>query len=185
MLTPLKLVILLAGTIVILCFSLRSLRSFRSHGFYRFFAWLAMLVLILLNINYWFHDPLSLHQIISWLCLFISLLLVFSGVMALGSAGKPSNTRQDASLFEIEKTTVLVEQGAYRYVRHPLYGSLLFLAWGVFFKSPSWIGAALAVPATIFLTATAKVEETENIRYFGPGYKEYMKRTKMFIPFLF
>jgi protein-S-isoprenylcysteine O-methyltransferase Ste14 len=39
--------------------------------------------------------------------------------------------------------------------------------------------------ATLFLLATAKVEESENVRYFGTAYAEYMKRTKMFIPFLF
>jgi len=33
--------------------------------------------------------------------------------------------------------------------------------------------------------ATAKVEERKNIRFFGPVYEAYMKRTRMFIPFLF
>jgi protein-S-isoprenylcysteine O-methyltransferase Ste14 len=30
----------------------------------------------------------------------------------------------------------------------------------------------------------AKVEETENNRYFGVAYQAYRKRTKMFIPYL-
>ncbi len=85
----------------------------------------------------------------------------------------------------IEKTTELVTTGAYRYTRHPIYSSLLFLAWGVFFKRPSWVGGLLASSATLFLLATAKAEESENLGYFGPAYSEYMKRTKMFIPFLF
>ena len=59
------------------------------------------------------------------------------------------------------------------------------MAWGVFFKSPSGVGVGLAVLATIFLTATAKVEELENSRYFGAAYGKYMTRTKMFIPFVF
>ena len=69
--------------------------------------------------------------------------------------------------------------------RHPLYSSLLFLAWGTFFKHPSWIGVCLAVLATFFLTMTAKVEEGENISFFGDVYRDYMKQTKMFVPFLF
>ena len=84
-----------------------------------------------------------------------------------------------------EKTTALVTVGIYRYIRHPLYSSLLFLAWGIFFKDPSWPGGLLAVVATLFLVATARVEEAENVRFFGEEYKEYMKQTKMFIPFLF
>ena len=70
------------------------------------------------------------------------------------------------------------------YVRHPLYSSLLLLGWGAFFKNPSWIGLGLAACATLFLVATARVEETENVRYFGPEYREYMRRTRMFIPYL-
>jgi protein-S-isoprenylcysteine O-methyltransferase Ste14 len=55
----------------------------------------------------------------------------------------------------------------------------------VFFKNPSPAGGMLALAATLFLLLTAKVEEAECIQYFGPAYREYMTRTKMFVPFLF
>jgi len=71
------------------------------------------------------------------------------------------------------------------YIRHPLYSSLLFLAWGIFFKIPSWSGALLALMATLFLFATARADEAECIRFFGPAYEKYMKKTKRFVPFLF
>jgi protein-S-isoprenylcysteine O-methyltransferase Ste14 len=77
-----------------------------------------------------------------------------------------------------------VETGAYRYIRHPLYSSLLGLAWGVFLKWPSLSGVALALVATAALITTAKVEEGENLAKFGPVYHDYMRRTKMFVPFL-
>lgn len=38
---------------------------------------------------------------------------------------------------------------------------------------------------SIFLVATAKVEETENLNRFGVDYADYMKKTRLFIPFLF
>jgi len=44
---------------------------------------------------------------------------------------------------------------------------------------------ALAIIATGFLVATAKVEERENIERFGEEYRTYMTRTRRFIPFLF
>lgn len=180
-----KLGVFVLATAGILYTSRASLRSLRSHGLYRFFAWEAILVLALLNLDHWFDDPFSLPQSISWLCLCLSLFLVVRGVQLLRSMGKPDDTRMDPSLLGMEKTTTLVTVGAYRYIRHPLYSSLLFLAWGVFFKSPSWIGGGLALVATLCLTATAKVEEAENTRYFGAVYKEYKKKTKMFIPFVF
>ena len=85
----------------------------------------------------------------------------------------------------IEKTTHLVTNGAFMYIRHPLYSSLLLLAWGVFLKHPSSVGGGVVLGATVFLLATAKVEEAENIRYFGAAYRAYMQTTKMFIPFVF
>lgn len=162
-----------------------SLRSLRSHGFYRLFAWESILILILLNLDYWFYEPFSPRQIISFLLLSVCTYLVIHGVLLLRKVGKPDNKRSDPSLIGIEKTTELVTVGAYRYIRHPIYSSLLFLAWGAFFKHPSWAGISLAVAATFFLTMTARTEEAENIRYFGEAYQNYMKKTRMFIPFLF
>jgi len=59
------------------------------------------------------------------------------------------------------------------------------LAWGAFLKFPSWLGVGLAFVATLFLNAAAKAEELENVRYFGEEYREYMKTTKRFIPFVY
>ena len=84
-----------------------------------------------------------------------------------------------------EKTSKLVTVSLYGYIRHPLYGSLFFLGWGMFFKSPSWLDVGLALLCTFFLFTTARMEEAENIKYFGNEYIEYMQRTKMFIPFVF
>jgi protein-S-isoprenylcysteine O-methyltransferase Ste14 len=162
-----------------------SLRQPRSHGFYRFFAWEAILALAVLNIEVWFRNPLSWHQIISWVLLVISGFLVIHGVQLLRKIGKQDSQRDDSPMLEFEKTTALVTTGAYCYIRHPLYSSLLFLAWGIFFKSPSWLGGGLALAATFFLVATARAEETEDVRFFGPAYQEYISQTRMFIPFLF
>jgi protein-S-isoprenylcysteine O-methyltransferase Ste14 len=122
---------------------------------------------------------------LSWLLLAVSLFLVIHGVWLLKRIGEPNAQRTDASLIGFEKTTALVTAGAYRYIRHPMYSSLLFLAWGVFFKAPAWPGGLLALAAAGLLVATARAEETEDVRFFGPVYQEYMRRTRMFIPFLF
>jgi len=173
----LKVAIFVVVSVGILFVSWKPLRNPRSHGFYRFFAFESILVLILLNLEHWFSNPFSVRQIVSWLLLLCSIVLVVHGVYLLHVIGRPKSG--------IEDTTTLVMVGAYKYIRHPLYSSLLFFAWGVFFKSPSWLGGVLAIAASAFLVATAKVEELENIRNFGANYRTYMNRTKMFIPFLF
>jgi protein-S-isoprenylcysteine O-methyltransferase Ste14 len=183
-LITIKLACFLLGTAGIAYVSRASLAVPRSHGFYRSFAWEAILGLALLNIDVWFRDPFSWHQLISWPLLVISALWVIVGVRLLKQRGAPDARRDDAPLVAFERTTALVTTGAYRYIRHPLYSSLLFLAWGIFFKAPSWLAGLLAAMATLSLVATARVEEAENIRFFGEAYREYMKRTRMFIPFL-
>jgi protein-S-isoprenylcysteine O-methyltransferase Ste14 len=156
----------------------------RSHGFYRFFAWEAMAALFLLNVSYWFDEPFSAHQLVSWALLTVSVFPVVAGLYLLRRKGRPDDARGEPGLLGWEKTTELVTAGVYRYIRHPMYCSLLLLAWGIFFKAPSWPGGGLVAAATLFLWLTARVEEAEDVRYFGAGYQEYMRRTWMFVPFI-
>ena len=155
----------------------RSLRDPRAHGFHRFFAFEAMLGLILVNADRWFEDPFSARQGVSWALLLASLMLAGHGFHLLRVAGRPRGS--------IEDTTELVSRGAYRWIRHPLYGSLLLLAWGAFLKDVSVVSWGLALAASGFLVATARVEEAENLKKFGEPYAAYMRRTKMFLPRLF
>jgi len=184
--TPqLKLFVFVAASLGLIWLSWPSLRSRRFHGFYRFFGWESLIAFVLINLNYWFDDPFSPFQLVSWLMLIVSLFMVIRGALVLHRAGKPSSERDDPSLIGIEKTTTLITTGAYRYIRHPIYSSALYGAGGVFFKHPSWIGLCLVVITIFFFTITAKIEEAENISFFGIAYQDYMKRTKMFIPLLF
>jgi len=172
-----KLILFALISVFLIAVSWKPLHDWRSHGFFRLFAWESILALILLNGKYWFRDPLSLLQMVSWLMLLSSLALAIHGFWLLLVIGKPRG--------HIEDTSTLVTVGAYRYIRHPLYASLLWLGWGAFFKKPSLLAGLLAVAASALLTTTAKVEEAENLSKFGGAYAAYMRRTRMFIPFLF
>jgi protein-S-isoprenylcysteine O-methyltransferase Ste14 len=183
-----KFVVFVVTSILLAHVSREPLRNPRSHGFYRFFAWEAILALLVLNIDDWFLDPFAPHQIVAWILLIFCLFPLIDGFRRLKRAGKPDSDQRDGSdeaLLGLEKTTQLVTEGIYQYIRHPLYSSLVFLAWGVFFKTPSWRDLALALAASAFLYITAVIEEQENLNYFGPAYEEYMGDTKMFIPFIF
>jgi len=180
----LKIVIYALATIGNVWLSRSSLRDANHHGFYRFFAWEIILILFLMNVEEWFFDPFSLRQLVSWVILIVSLVLIYQGVQMLRRSGKVNPERGDPALLGIEKTTKLVTAGVYRYIRHPFYSSLLLLCWGILLKNVNWIGIVLAVITTVFLVITAKKEESENIRYFGEAYQEYMQHTKMFLPFI-
>ena len=184
MLITIKLVIFVLVSIGIVRISHPSLKSIHMHGFYRFFAWEAVLMLILVNMEHVVHGPISLREIAAYACLVISASLAIHGFLLLHFVGKPNGLRTDPALFWIEKTTVLVTVGAYRYVRHPLYCSFLFLTWSVFLIHVSIAGWILALIATFSLIAAAIVEERENVHFFGQTYSDYIRRTKMFLPFL-
>lgn len=180
-----KIAAFIFGTAAIAWISRASLRKPRSHGFYRFFAWESILALFLLNVNYWFVDLLRPRQLISWLFLTLSLILIIEGVRLFRQRGRLDQERGDPALVGIEKTTALVTTGLYHYIRHPFYSSLLFLGWGTMLKHLSWVGLILAIANTVLLIVTARIEEKENIEYFGDAYLEYMRTTKMFLPFIY
>jgi protein-S-isoprenylcysteine O-methyltransferase Ste14 len=178
-------IVFVLGSIFLVVVSRRSLLHPRSHGFYRFFAWEGLLVLFLLVWRDWFADPFSLPHLISWAFLIIAAALVILGVQLLRRKGEPDAARNDAPMIGFEKTTRLVTAGIYRYIRHPLYSSLLFLGWGMFFKRIGADTLVVAILITIFLVLTVRMEEAEDIRFFGEQYREYRRRTRMFVPFLF
>jgi protein-S-isoprenylcysteine O-methyltransferase Ste14 len=119
-----------------------------------------------------------MNQIISWIIFAATSIIAIHGIQLLRIIGK-SQSRV------MEETQVVVEVGAYRYIRHPLYASLIFFAWGVFCKGVDVISGLLAITTTIFMVTTARYEEKYNIEHFGEEYANYMKRTKMFIPYVF
>ena len=181
-----KLIIFAIVSIGVVFISRASLRDPHSHGFFRFFAFESIVALILLNVDYWFSNPFSALQIVSWLLLFPSLFLAVHGFYLLCVIGKPKReTGEDTTNLGFEDTTTLVIVGVYKYIRHPLYSSLLLLGWGVFFKNLSLLSSILVLVTSAFLIATAKVEEMENLEKCVSDYAVYMKTTKMFIPFLF
>lgn len=173
----LKLVAFLLLSLLILITSAKSLRDWRMHGFFRTFAFEALLGMILLNLDNWFRNPFSAFQIVSWTSFIASIFLAIQGFYLLKTLGNPKGN--------IESTTKLVKRRSYKYIRHPLYCSLLLVGVGVFLKNPSWLEGLLLILTFASLTATARVEEVENLHHFGKDYAVYVQSTKMFIPFLF
>jgi protein-S-isoprenylcysteine O-methyltransferase Ste14 len=139
----------------------------------------------LLNIPFWFENPLSPLQLVSWVFLFFSLLFLVWGFKSLTKIGGTRGRIEGSENLAFENTRTLVTEGPYQYIRHPMYSSLLLLAWGAFLKHLTIQSFLVTMITSAFLVATAKTEEKENSAFFGYSYEDYIKKTKMFIPHLF
>ena len=76
----------------------------------------------------------------------------------------------------------LVTEGAYRFVRHPLYASLIWMFYAASIVYVNW--AAFAANTCIFVPfmyLRARQEEDLLLKEFA-GYAEYRRRVGMFVP---
>ena len=144
------------------------------HEFWRIWAFVGLLGLVCLGARSWFVDVARPGQLVSWV-----LLGMAAGLAAL--AGRQLRAGGGAEK-GIEPTTILVTEGIYRHLRHPLYLSLLLLAAGAWLKSVSWASTAAAVGTALAIGQTARAEERELEAQFGEAYKDYRTRAKGIIP---
>lgn len=179
-----RIMFFLTLSLPILLISRKTIFKLNSHGFYRLISWECIAWLFASNYKYWFEHPFSANQIISWVLLIISGYLVIAGAILMRKYGKPKNTRKEENLYKFEKTTELIKEGIFKYIRHPLYSSLLFLTWGIFFKNLSIELLFVSILSTICLYLTAIFEEKECLVYFGNIYTDYMQTNKRFVPFI-
>ncbi|MFI5270567.1 MAG: methyltransferase family protein [Candidatus Saccharimonadales bacterium] len=83
-----------------------------------------------------------------------------------------------------QKGTKLITTGPYKFIRHPIYAGVLLamLGTGIGLTS-TWIIIFLAFG--FYFVWSAIYEEKYLIKQFPTTYPNYVKKTKMLIPFLF
>ncbi|HSO60374.1 MAG TPA: methyltransferase [Desulfobacterales bacterium] len=177
-----KVVIFCIFSLPLLALSRRALFSLKNHGLYRLVVFECILWLAIQNYRYLIVEEFDLQQLIASALMIASLVFVLSAVFIMRKKGEVSKQRQDPALFDFEKTTVLIETGIFRHVRHPMYSSLLFLTWGILFRHIDATLLVVALIATCSGVFAAWTEEKENMAYFGERYLRYKLKTKMFIP---
>jgi len=79
----------------------------------------------------------------------------------------------------------LIMQGPYAFVRHPIYTGLLLMFLGTALAIGT-LGGLIGVPI-LFLSFWIKCQQEEAfmIEHFGDQYRDYMKRVRAIIPFVF
>ncbi len=111
--------------------------------------------------------PLYIRLALLVLALFTSLNLIRSGHVVVSGESQLDS---------------VVTDGAFQYVRHPLYLANIFIYLGLTFSTFSLLSFALLVAIFIFHNCIASYEEKLLEIKFGEEYLEYKKKTGKWIP---
>lgn len=113
----------------------------------------------------------------------LGLVLFLCGLaMAVSARLQLGRNWVDLEEYRLLPGQALVARGLYRYVRHPIYAGDIMLLAGLELALRSWLVLAI-VPLAIVVIRQARAEEALLLRSL-PGYAEYCRRTKRFIPLL-
>ncbi|NLE90075.1 MAG: DUF1295 domain-containing protein [Dehalococcoidales bacterium] len=80
----------------------------------------------------------------------------------------------------------ILDTGLWRYTRHPNYFGEVVMWWGIFVISLSqpwsWIGIIGPVTITVLILFISGVPMLERSMASNPGFKEYARKTSVFVP---
>ncbi|MBO0687177.1 MAG: isoprenylcysteine carboxylmethyltransferase family protein [Candidatus Dormibacteraeota bacterium] len=79
----------------------------------------------------------------------------------------------------------VVETGPYRWIRHPSYTGALLIVAGLLLCATNWAALAGIVPVLAAVLYRIKVEEQALSEELGDAYRNYARRTKRLVPFLY
>lgn len=142
-------------------------------------SWLfvsAQMVLLGLLIFGNFHSAFDIER-------FVLFGVICEGLGVVGIIISALSLRKSLTAMPIPKAGgELSTGGLYRYVRHPMYTSVLLLAFGIAFQSGHFFRYAVAVLLTILLYFKSSYEEKFLVQMYS-DYTHYSAQTPRFIPF--
>jgi len=112
------------------------------------------------------------------------LILSIGGFITV--SGRAQLSKYGSGVLRIEKGHKLITIGIFRYIRHPIYAGGLFSTVGLYLSFHS-ILLLTCVSLLYFIVIRHRLlfEEQLLVGEFGEKYKNYMKKTKRLIPFLY
>lgn len=86
----------------------------------------------------------------------------------------------------VQPGQTVMKEGPYRWIRHPSYTGSLITMLGLGLAFTNWL-CLVSVPLIVLIgySYRANVEERMLVTALGDPYREYMKNTKRFIPFVY
>jgi protein-S-isoprenylcysteine O-methyltransferase Ste14 len=113
------------------------------------------------------------------------LLVIFAGV-SIRFIAMRTLSRHFTYTVNIRKQHELIEQGLYRYIRHPAYLGELLIFCGIGLAFANWVSlVSLFVCPFIAFSVRMNVEEQVLLKHFAARYAEYRRRTWRLIPWLY
>jgi protein-S-isoprenylcysteine O-methyltransferase Ste14 len=133
-----------------------------------------LLLLAWLSLSVWLAGRAPIG---AWICAVLGVLL---GLWAL-SSNRPGN-------FNIRPVPraggTLVQQGPYRWIRHPMYTAVMAVGVACAWASAHWVAWLAWCALAVVLVVKAVFEERWMARAHS-GYAAYRQRTRRFLPWLF
>lgn len=120
----------------------------------------------------------SLIQFIGFIAVCISVVI---SILARKQLGVNWAHGKD---YQIKKNQELITSGIYSYIRHPIYLGILLSYTGAEIVAHSYLSVIFFFIFFAGAYMQGKREEKILLGQFGKKYEEYMKRTKMLIPYL-
>jgi len=88
-----------------------------------------------------------------------------------------------SATLKIKEDHVLVVNGPYRWIRHPMYTAFFLLHIGVLLMTANWfIGGTWMLGLVAIIALRVRREEKMLLSQFGHDYLAYMEQTPRFIP---
>lgn len=114
----------------------------------------------------------------------LRLIETFGGVLAVWSIAVMMRHSRFSGFPEPKQGAKLLDRGPYRYIRNPMYSSILLVMAVVTIDHFTLLRLAIFVLEAAVLISKIKVEESLLPHAFR-GYAEYKKRTRRLIPFIY
>ena len=143
----------------------------RVHQFYEIYMACGIGIffsLIVLGLMVWKEDQVAPVAYLGCVLYVPAAALVASSFISLKRKGKPQSGW--------EPTTMLIDSGVYRVVRHPLYlGSATFTV-GIMLIVQSIPSTVLGLVAIFCFWMVSRKEDKFNVDKFGDAYRQYMRK---------
>lgn len=87
---------------------------------------------------------------------------------------------------QVRATQSVVQSGPYRFVRHPSYTAILVMLLGVGMVLANWASLIILLAGGLIgLLYRVRVEERALVEALGQPYRDYIRHSRRFIPFMF
>ena len=110
-------------------------------------------------------------------------VLFIAGIL-LGSNGAVNLGKNLTPLPLPKENATLITTGAYRFVRHPIYSGISFMAFGWGLWLHSWLTIGYALMLFAFFDIKSRLEERLLVEKF-PEYAAYRKHVRKLLPFVY